>query len=91
MDIEYNGYDVYSDVISFLTSEYNKPKFNFSHLDIFKDRNSIKNADLFIIKDVIQHWDDAATEELHVGTTAIGIEGFNCGDSLDAKMRAWFK
>ncbi len=58
VDIEYNGYDVYSDLISHLKKEYIKPKFNFIHLDILNDRNLINCADLLIIKDVLQHWDN---------------------------------
>lgn len=63
MNIEYNGYDVYLELIDFLKTEYTNPKFNFTHLDIFNDRDQIKDADLFIIKDVMQHWDDATTKE----------------------------
>jgi hypothetical protein len=63
MEIEYNGYDVYSDLINHLQTEYDKPKFNFTHLDIFKNKDQIKDADLFVIKDVMQHWDDSATKE----------------------------
>jgi hypothetical protein len=39
-------------------AEYIKPKFNFIHLDILNDRNLIDGADLLIIKDVLQHWDN---------------------------------
>lgn len=63
MDIEYNGYDIYSDLIEFLKTEYVKPNFGFTHLDIFNNRDQIKNADLLIVKDVMQHWDDASTKE----------------------------
>lgn len=63
LDIEYNGYDVYFDLITYLKTEYNKPNFNFIHLDIFGKREDIKSSDLLIVKDVVQHWDDPTTEE----------------------------
>jgi hypothetical protein len=61
-DIEYTGYDVYSELIRYLNTEYIKPNLNFVQLDIFNRREEIKNADLLIIKDVMQHWDDNTTE-----------------------------
>ncbi len=63
LDIEYNGYDVYSELIDYLTIEYDKPNFNFFHLDILEGRDQIKSADLLIVKDVMQHWDDPSTEQ----------------------------
>ena len=63
LDIKYTGYDVYNDVIKFLQTTYAKPEFNFIHLDIFNNRDNIENADLFILKDVMQHWDDPSVKE----------------------------
>lgn len=57
IDIKYHGYDTYSDVVGFLNNKFkHDDKYNFTHLDFFNNRNDIKNADLCILKDVIQHW-----------------------------------
>ncbi len=56
-DINYTGYDAYNKVI-----EYNKNKFKdnlkyeFINLDFFNQKQHIKNGDLCILKDVLQHW-----------------------------------
>lgn len=60
-NISYLGYDCVSSVIEKNKEKYSK--YDFMHLDIFHERQSIKKADLFIIKDVFQHWDDQSIIE----------------------------
>jgi hypothetical protein len=52
--VEYNGYDV----VKFLIDENREkhPKYNFHHLDFFENPEGLKDADLIILKDVLQHW-----------------------------------
>lgn len=52
-DITYCGYDVYENVIMYNTRKYANHEFHF--MDIVKDITKVKNADLYIIKDVLQH------------------------------------
>ena len=54
LDVQYNGYDVYKKVIEHTQKKY--PSYNFYHLDIYNNPGEIKNADLFIMKDILQHW-----------------------------------
>ena len=56
LDILYTGYDVYKKVIDFNLKHYHLPKYNFIHLDILKQKQTILNADMCILKDVLQHW-----------------------------------
>ena len=56
IDILYTGYDAYKKVIDFNQSEYPQPKYTFEHLDFYKHKESIKDGELCILKDVIQHW-----------------------------------
>ena len=58
LDISYTGYDVYKKVIDYLSKKYQKQKkYNFVHSDVTNDKENIKNADLCILKDVVQHWE----------------------------------
>ena len=56
LDIVYTGYDTYKPIIDYNLKDNSLPKYNFIHLDIYNNKNSIINADLCILKDVIQHW-----------------------------------
>ena len=56
LDILCTGYDVYKPVIDFNLKHYQKPKYNFIHLDFYRRKEDIINADMCILKDVLQHW-----------------------------------
>jgi hypothetical protein len=53
LDILYTGYDTYKKVIDY---NLKQSKFSFIHLDFCTNKEQIINADLCILKDVIQHW-----------------------------------
>lgn len=53
INITYYGYDAYEKVC--INNNKNFPQYTFTHLDFVKDKNLLKNADLCIIKDVLQH------------------------------------
>lgn len=58
LDITYTGYDVYKPIVDYHNKTYsNDSKYNFKCIDIFNNRQDIVNADLCILKDVLQHWD----------------------------------
>ena len=44
-------------------NKINFPNYKFSFIDVLDDFNTIPNADLYIIKDVLQHWE---TEHIDV-------------------------
>lgn len=54
LNVTYHGYDAYKDVI--VSHRKNFPKYNFYHLDIINSYQEIKNGDLCILKDILQHW-----------------------------------
>ena len=56
LNIQYYGYDTYLKIIE--NNIYNNKNTNyiFNQLDIFNEWEYIINADLCIIKDVLQHW-----------------------------------
>ena len=57
-NIDYTGYDAYKGVIDYNNNKFKEySNFNFIHSDFtsVKDRENINNADLCIIKDVLQH------------------------------------
>jgi hypothetical protein len=56
LDIVYTGYDAYKKVIDTNSNENPSPKYTFVHLDFCNNKESIVNADMCILKDVIQHW-----------------------------------
>lgn len=54
-DIQYYGYDAYEKII--INNQENYPNYIFKHIDIINQINLIEDTcDLFILKDVIQHW-----------------------------------
>jgi len=56
LDISYTGYDAYKGVIDYNSKEFSLPKFSFTHLDFCNNKEIIVNADICILKDVLQHW-----------------------------------
>jgi hypothetical protein len=57
LNIKYTGYDTYKKIIDYNSKKYtNESKYLFEHLDIVNEKEKIKNADLCILKDVLQHW-----------------------------------
>lgn len=55
-DVTYTGYDAYKAVIESHQKTFSKQKYTFVHCDISNSIDSLSNADLCILKDVIQHW-----------------------------------
>jgi len=55
-NIEYFGYDTYETIIKEHNETYKDTKYTFNYLDIFNKKEEIKDADLCILKDVLQHW-----------------------------------
>lgn len=53
LDVKYTGYDAYEDVIK---KHKNDSKYEFIFSDFYTEKESIKSADLCIVKDVLQHW-----------------------------------
>lgn len=56
LNVSYTGYDAYKKVIDYNSSQHSLPKYSFVHLDICKKKEEITDADICILKDVIQHW-----------------------------------
>ena len=56
LDISYTGYDAYKKVINYTANKHSLPKYSFMHLDICNNKEKIINADMCILKDVLQHW-----------------------------------
>lgn len=54
--VYYYGYDVYEKVIEYNIKFYNNKKFIFQCADILSEKESLINAELCVIKDVLQHW-----------------------------------
>jgi len=55
-DVTYVGYDAYKKAVDYNTSQHNKNKYTFRHLDFCNAKEQIQGGDLCILKDVIQHW-----------------------------------
>ena len=56
LDIIYTGYDTYKKIIIYNLNQYSLPKYSFIYLDFCDNKECIINADICILKDVIQHW-----------------------------------
>ena len=56
LDVWYSGYDTYQRVIEYHRLHYAMPKYAFIHSDFAKEKERIHQADLCILKDVLQHW-----------------------------------
>jgi len=56
LPVVYNGYDAYEKVVNYNKSKYPFPKYNFTHLDFYNNKETIVTGDMCILKDVLQHW-----------------------------------
>lgn len=56
LDILYTGYDVYKNVIKNNSKNNSTTKYEFIHLDFYNNKEKIKDGELCILKDVLQHW-----------------------------------
>jgi hypothetical protein len=56
LNISYTGYDVYKKIIDYNSKNYSLPKYSFTHLDFYNNKENIINGELCILKDVIMHW-----------------------------------
>lgn len=56
LDVEYTGYDCYKSVVEANRLQFPQSNYAFEHLDVFNDRNKIKDAELYVLKDILQHW-----------------------------------
>jgi len=54
--ILYTGYDAYKKIIDYNSKQFSLPKYSFTHLDFCNNKENIVNGDLYILKDVLQHW-----------------------------------
>lgn len=72
LDLEYTGYDVYGDLVAHLNKKHGGPKRSFIKLDSSTDKESVKDADLLVCKDVLQHWDDQSVVDFIEWVTKSG-------------------
>ena len=56
LDISYIGYDTYKKVIDYNKKNNVNNKYKFNCIDFFKEVEKIESGDLYILKDVLQHW-----------------------------------
>jgi hypothetical protein len=56
LDILYTGYDVYKNVTQNNSKNNSTTKYEFIHLDFYNNKEKIKDGELCILKDVLQHW-----------------------------------
>jgi hypothetical protein len=57
LNVTYQGYDVYQKVIDYHNSSgYSPAKYSFECLDVYNEKEFIVDADLCILKDILQHW-----------------------------------
>jgi hypothetical protein len=56
LNISYTGYDIYKKIINYNSKIHKLPKYCFEHLDFCNQKENIINADMCILKDVLQHW-----------------------------------
>lgn len=59
-EIDYTGYDIYPEVIKAHTLEpqYKNDLWHFETKNCYMERDTMKSADVLILKDVLQHWTD---------------------------------
>jgi lipopolysaccharide biosynthesis glycosyltransferase len=56
LSIQYTGYDAYEKMVEYNNKTYGSSKYTFTQLDFLNNSDKIAEADLCIIKDVLQHW-----------------------------------
>jgi hypothetical protein len=56
LDVSYTGYDIYKKIVDYNIKNNSSAKYSFIHLDFCNNKENIIDGDLFILKDVIQHW-----------------------------------
>jgi hypothetical protein len=56
LDVLYTGYDTYKKIVDYNITYNSSTKYSFIHLDFCNNKENIIEGDLFILKDVIQHW-----------------------------------
>ena len=56
LNVLYTGYDTYKKIIDYNSKTYLLPKYSFIHLDFCYNKENIIDGELYILKDVIQHW-----------------------------------
>jgi len=56
LDVLYTGYDTYKKIVDYNITHNSLTKYSFIHLDFYNNKENIVDGDLFILKDVIQHW-----------------------------------
>jgi len=63
LNVMYNGFDVYKDIIDYHNSITKKLSlfWSFHYLDFYNEKEKIPFGDLCIIKDVFQHWNNDCT------------------------------
>jgi len=54
LNISYTGYDIYNKVINYNQKKYSN--YTFIQGNFYDNKETLKNADLCILKDVLQHW-----------------------------------
>jgi SAM-dependent methyltransferase len=59
LNVTYIGFDVYEELINYLSKNFTNKKYNFYTKNFLHEVKTIPDADLYIIKDVIQHWNNA--------------------------------
>ena len=67
INIEYYGYDIYKKLVDENKKKY--PKYNFIYLDFIENKHILENADLCIIKDVLQHLNNQQINDLLIYLT----------------------
>jgi FkbM family methyltransferase len=56
LPISYNGYDAYGKLVEYNQRTFGNQKYSFKQLDFLNFPEQIEQADICIIKDVLQHW-----------------------------------
>ncbi|CAK0833063.1 unnamed protein product, partial [Prorocentrum cordatum] len=63
LDVEYTGYDVVPRVIEANRAAWGDQGYRFEHLEFSTRVAEIAPADLYILKDVLQHWSSARVSQ----------------------------
>lgn len=60
IDLTYYGYDTYKDLIERHKTVFaSQSKYTFCHSNILDEKESLPQADVVILKDVLQHWNNS--------------------------------